>query len=162
MNDYVISPDIKESTSFIHGNSLIVGMDRQDFEATIESELLRLPYSDIALFLSFLSFICSADNITIGCFILVNDGNSLCGLLQATSTAKNYVGKAVHSSTLAIEVNVRVWYRFHSLPYRRVPIHLNASTRCWISKKTMTAIMGEFLHDSGPIDYPVMTIVENN
>ena len=137
-------------------------MDRQDYEATIESELLRLPYSDIALLMYFLSYICRAEKIMIGCFILVNDGNSLCGLLQATSTAKSYVGKAVHNPTLAIEVNVRVWYRFHSLPYRKVPIHLSASTQRWISKKTMTAIMSEFLHDSGPVDYPVMVVVENN
>lgn len=46
---YVISNDLEQSTSFIHGNSLIVAMKRQDYEDTIESETLRLRYCDIAL-----------------------------------------------------------------------------------------------------------------
>ena len=92
----------------------------------------------------------------------MNDGNSLYGLLQATSTSKCFVGKAVHDTTLAIELNVRVWHRFHSLPLRRVPIPLKQGTQRWINKRTMTVIMSEFLSDSGPVDYPVFLIIEND
>lgn len=158
LNGYPISADLQESTSFIHGNSLIVVVDRHGYEEAVDNEVLRLPYSSLSLFYFSLSLIYSAEQISIGSFILINDGSSLCGLLQATSMAKCYVGKMVRDTTLAIEVSVRVWYRFHSLSYRRVPIPIDSSTQCWIGKNTMTAIMGEFLRDSGPIDYPVSIV----